>query len=64
MVGLYQLTLKVAVEMSMLGNELSAPALFIRVSNLPARIPSRYDTLRGAGLVVNNLLRVVFPSLA
>ena len=64
MVGLYQLTLKVAVEMSMLGNELSAPALFIRVSNLRARIPSRYNTLRGAGLVVNNLLRVVFPSLA
>ena len=45
MVGLYQLTLKVAVEMSMLGNELSVPALFIRVSNLRARIPSRYNTL-------------------
>ena len=45
MVGLYQLTLKVAVEMSMLGNELSVPALFIRVSNPRARIPTRYNTL-------------------
>ena len=45
MVGLYQLTLKVAVEMSMLGNGLSVPALFIRVSNPRARIPTRHNTL-------------------
>ena len=45
MVGLYHLTLKVAVEMSVLGNEHSVPTLFIRVSNPQARIPTRYNTL-------------------
>ena len=44
MVGPYQLTLKVAVEMSMFGTN-SVPTLFIRVSNPWARVPTRYNTL-------------------
>ena len=49
MVGLYvNSALKVPVEMSMLGDDLSAPALLSRVSNILARILSRHNTLRSA----------------
>ena len=49
MVGLYvNSALKVTVEMSMPGNDSSAPALLSCVSNILVRTLSRYSTLRSA----------------
>ena len=59
MVGPYQLILKVAVEMSMLWNELRADLVHPR-QQPPGQGP---DQVQHTGLVVHNLLSVVFPPL-